>query len=168
VRIAQLVELAQYLQNPLIRDEPVVIAGDFNFEPDSLEYAFMTKILGLSDGFKDFHSDHKCTHCRNNKYSMTSKSRWLDYIFYRSGTRHNLSVSDSRFIFAGNGHGPVVSDHYGLKTTFVLTEASSCSASLQPALGDAQLRLLEQIRQSLISGDFLEEAHQLSSLLSRH
>jgi endonuclease/exonuclease/phosphatase family metal-dependent hydrolase len=140
IRIAQLLELADFLahteslRNAQNQERAVILAGDFNFEPTSLEYGFVTSVLGFSDAFEKVHSAGFCTHCRKNKYSFAIKSRWIDYIFFRSSPSFRLNVSAAAITFAGDDRGPLVSDHFGLKASFSLEQQPLCEAVLQSVL----------------------------------
>jgi hypothetical protein len=159
VRFAQLLEIVLDRSTQTDR-RPIVISGDFNMEPLSTEYFFITTALKLRDPviekFQQYPLSY-CTYCRSNRLSWLPSDHVFDYIFYSHSAP--LKVEDFRLDLTGPGGEPY-SDHYGLRIGFAPAQARD-------------IRHLESERYFLLSTlrrmqDSLEEKYGRTSKITKN
>jgi len=89
-RVAQIIQLAASVRQV---DEPVVIAGDFNFVEDTPEYRVLAGLTGARDAAQEY-GDPLPTMLRSNEYrkriGLIRSQRRVDYLFLRDGSRIGL------------------------------------------------------------------------------
>jgi len=111
VRIAQLMEVIAWRMK--IGAVPVVLTGDFNMAPRSVERALVIYGLKVRDAVDLLWGGYPagfCTYCAVNPLGWLSEDRIFDYAFFSGPFRIrdlqvNLKTSAGRFL----------SDHYGLR-----------------------------------------------------
>ncbi len=126
IRLAQIIELGDYLRKPKIQELPLIVSGDFNATPYSLEWWLIQADLMVRDSHITVHPDYEVddfTYDSENPYSWGGKSRALDYVFYRPSNLYEISVEDS-IVFPRTYEGEYLSDHYGKKNNFKLDKSS--------------------------------------------
>ena len=120
VRITQVVQILENIERRLPLSKPLIISGDFNFKPDSAEYALLRDVSGLTDSYaasNDGYSSQTCTYCISNPNHWPGVDGVLDYIWFKSSTLTKVEPSHSFINLIGmNGIAP--SDHYGVRTYF--------------------------------------------------
>lgn len=174
-RLLQLVHYLKWLLSRTVLQDPIICAGDFNFEPDSLEFEMVQNMFRFKEPQSYLNLDYSCTiFCRDNKHSfgyiLTTLSMNLekttDYIFFKSSPKVKLVPKNFR-VFPKKYNGVFLSDHYGLKTDIQFKK------SLEPQQPINKKELEERIRQfsqtlnkvqSHLSKDFLSEHRFLNSL----
>lgn len=122
IRLAQLVELAEYIRNSSWQGFPLIISGDFNAQPYSLEWEFINKVVGAKDShllLRGRYTEKDCTYCNDNPLGWGGSSRVLDYIFIRNGHNVTMQVKTSD-IFPTKYDGQYLSDHYGRRVRLSL------------------------------------------------
>ncbi len=133
VRLAQIFELIKWRMTTL--GTPVVITGDFNMGPYSLEKALVIKALQVKD-VVDLHLREYpkgfCTYCGHNPLSWTSKDKILDYIFISDEAP--IQIRKVEVNLKGTLDFPY-SDHYGIKLTWDFVQRSPAPRDL---LAEAQ------------------------------
>lgn len=139
VRIAQIMDLIAWrMKNS---EAPIVLTGDFNMTPDSLEKSLVVHGLKVKDAVETFWGGYKsehCTYCSSNRLSWLSDDRFLDYFFY-SGP---LKITDVQINLKGSVEQPY-SDHYGVKVSWEFDDSANVSLfsegneALQKTLNDA-------------------------------
>lgn len=97
----QLLNFLNSLDSP--RRQPVIIGGDFNFEPKSSPFQKIVKKYR----YANFEG---CTYCSENKYSLSFSDKKIDHLFYST----ELNISSFKVSIEPKD----VSDHYGLKVIF--------------------------------------------------
>ncbi len=117
VRLAQIYELIKW---SLAREsqDPLVLSGDFNMAPGSLEYRFLTESLRLQDSVLQKWGQyplHFCTYCSVNPLGWLSDDRIFDYVFYSKSAP--LKPANVQVDMKGLKDAPY-SDHYGLRVDF--------------------------------------------------
>lgn len=121
VRIAQLTEWLQWLDSRLPLDHPLILTGDFNFEPTSVEYQLVTDVLALQDSVvrvKGRYSKEDCTYCSDNPLSPPgTENRVIDYVFYHPTGALRL-MPRSAEVNMKQYEGRPLSDHYGVRVQF--------------------------------------------------
>ncbi|MFN8791098.1 MAG: endonuclease/exonuclease/phosphatase family protein [Bdellovibrionales bacterium] len=111
VRIAQLLEVIRWRMK--IGAVPVVVAGDFNMAPRSVERALVIYGLKVRDAVDLLWGGYPggfCTYCAANPLGWLSEDRIFDYAFFSGPFRIRdikINLKDSA--------GRVLSDHYGLR-----------------------------------------------------
>ena len=174
-RLLQLVHYLKWLLNRAILQDPIIFAGDFNFEPDSLEFEMVQNMFRFKEPQSYLGLDYSCTtFCRDNKHSVghilskvsANYEKTTDYIFFKSSPKVKLVPKNFR-VFPKKYNGVFLSDHYGLKTDIQFKK------SLDPQQPINKKELEERIRQfsqtlnkvqSHLSTDFLSEHQLLNSL----
>lgn len=107
------------LQEFIIRhpsDNPVLITGDFNFQPEQGEYQDLNRRLPLVDVFKAKNpQDPGYTYDPNNPYleGEGSPAR-LDYIFSLKKPGMEIQTLESAVVYREPVDGMVLSDRYGV------------------------------------------------------
>ena len=135
VRLAQLIQLHQALESSHGYELPWIFTGDLNFKPYSLEWNFLTQVMGFRDSFDEVAVDkNACTYCAENMLSWDSDSRRIDYVLYRSTEQFKFKPAQASIEFKGDAEFPL-SDHYGIKIDFVYGEDTPA-----PQVGLEQLR----------------------------
>lgn len=154
IRLAQLLELGQEILSQESFSHPVVMTGDYNFPPESLEWRLLTHVFGLKDSYDSQNGPkHDCTYCSENPLSLSSRSRRIDYVFYRSSSKNDLIPLKSKIIFKAH-KGQALSDHYGVQTHFYLAERHSLDQSIQSSGKPAPIsyetieKVIELLKQS--------------------
>lgn len=124
IRVGQLVELEQWIRTRAGKGanaQAVIVSGDFNANPGTLEWRFLTSFMDLTDGFVQANGQYfktDCTYCVGNPLSWgKTKDKVLDYVFYRSGADLRLSAKMAKINLTHRG-GVFFSDHYGVRVWF--------------------------------------------------
>jgi exonuclease III len=119
IRLAQIVELGEYLNKAELKRFPLILAGDFNAQPYSLEWFLIKELLELQDSHLTSNKEYKkedATYDENNPLSWGGPSRVLDYVFYRNGEETQLKIQSSQ-VFPKVYKDQYLSDHYGKKVS---------------------------------------------------
>lgn len=149
VRLAQLVQLSKVLETDAYRDQPILWMGDFNFEEGSIEYKFVTTVLGFKDGYRQLNQGDGCTHCVSNFLSLSLKNRRIDYVFFRDGREIELLPLKAEILYTPDDLGFSISDHYGLEVSFQPRRRATCLAHLTQDRWGASNHLLSQVLKGL-------------------
>ncbi len=124
IRVAQMAELILFVwDNVKNENDPLIFTGDFNATPSSLEMRMVRDALGLRDSFADANQGYRksdCTLCLDNPHGFQRDNRVIDYVLYRAGNEKMVPVK-SIVNLRGNG-GDTLSDHYGVRTIFEITD----------------------------------------------
>ncbi|KAI6215172.1 hypothetical protein M3Y94_00354400 [Aphelenchoides besseyi] len=161
-RIAQTFELAQFIRHTAKAADFVILAGDFNIEPEDLGYSVIRHIGNLSDAWesrpnKDFNDGMTCdrpdnTYTMKSVLSQSPNGKRLDYIMYQSGNVCcQLLECTTCFTDIASPKQVNVSDHAGVRAEFELDnayprKASTCvphNNSYRPIL-DKSLSILDE------------------------
>lgn len=96
-RISQAFELAQFIRHTSRTSDFVLLAGDFNIEPEDLGYQVIRTIGNLYDAWEnrpnaEFRNGMTCDrpdNCYTAKSLLTASpnGKRLDYLMYQSGQR---------------------------------------------------------------------------------
>jgi endonuclease/exonuclease/phosphatase family metal-dependent hydrolase len=115
-RVAQMLQLAGYILDHA-DGLPLVLSGDLNAVPDSLETRILENVVLLRDSYAEFAHGYRaeCTYCADNPLSWSSENRVIDYTFLRSTPALALSAENASINFQGQKRQPL-SDHYGRRT----------------------------------------------------
>ncbi|MCB0392166.1 MAG: endonuclease/exonuclease/phosphatase family protein [Bdellovibrionales bacterium] len=155
IRLAQILELYEYMNKH--QSLPIIIAGDLNTTPRSLEWKLLTRVLKVKDSHFSVYQNYQkedCTYCHDNPLSWGGPSRVLDYVFYRSGKLVELKATESE-VYPKTFKGEHLSDHYGKKIRFQLKNKSS----FQTVKDSAGIISIEEEKQVLkaVKSLFLKE-----------
>lgn len=119
IRAAQLMQMVDYLYYRRTNSAslPMVLTGDLNATPDSLEVRMLRTLLRLRDSFLEANSSYEkiCTYCGSNPLSWSSEDRVIDFIFVRSSAKQSLQVKSSLVNLQGEQNAPL-SDHFGVRS----------------------------------------------------
>jgi hypothetical protein len=127
VRMAQMTQLLAQYDRMLPLRRPLIVTGDFNFEPAAVEYALLRDVMLLQDSYvaaNGPYSGEECTYCAVNPHHWGGGDRVIDYIWYRNA-RHKALNARHSFINLLGTPSLTPSDHYGLRTLFDLEDRSS-------------------------------------------
>jgi endonuclease/exonuclease/phosphatase family metal-dependent hydrolase len=119
IRAAQILQLIDFalFHSEKVSHLPLILTGDLNATPESLESRLLRNVLLLRDGFSEANHGYgdKCTYCGNNRYSWSKENRVIDYTLFRSSLDVELSAAQSNINLTGEKDNPL-SDHYGVRT----------------------------------------------------
>ena len=124
IRLRQLVHYLKWFLNEANLNQPIIFAGDFNFEPDSLEFEMIKYIFRFKEPQSQLNLPYHCTICLENKSLLgyigskvvkIDYERTIDYIFFRSSPKTRLTPKNFA-VFPKKYKGVFLSDHYGVKT----------------------------------------------------
>ncbi len=123
IRIAQIVQLLQEMGNNKL---PIILTGDINATPDSIEYKLLTKVGNLQDSYFERNRSYQgiCTYCGDNPLSWSSEDRVIDFIFFQPSETISLAVEKSEVNLKGADRENPLSDHFGVQSHFSWEEQS--------------------------------------------
>ena len=120
IRLDQMICLADTVRD-LHKDELLVLAGDLNAPPASLEIRYLKTMLGLTDAYEEANGTYApedCTYSADNPYAVWGQSRVLDYVFYRSPPA-GAWRSQRAAINLRQWKNRWLSDHFGVRAELV-------------------------------------------------
>ena len=103
IRLLQLVHYLKWFLNRKILQDPIIFAGDFNFEPDSLEFEMLQHVFRFEEPQSYLGLNYSCTLCEENRHYIgyqLSKAlfmdyeRTTDYVFFRSSPNMQLVIKE--------------------------------------------------------------------------
>lgn len=114
VRVAQVISIIGIIENLLESDLPIVLAGDFNAEPNSLEMRLLHYVLNAKDSL-DWSS--ACTYCVSNPnyIGLDFNNRRIDYILGVPSATYEINFVSSE-IAPKKRYGFHLSDHFGIRS----------------------------------------------------
>lgn len=149
IRIAQIVQLLQTIGQQQ-EDLPIILTGDLNATPESLEYQLLTVVGGLQDSYFLKNRSYKdvCTYCGSNPLSWSSDDRVIDYVFYQDSSSLALEVEKSKINLQGRDEYSPLSDHFGIQTHFRWAEKSREKGNNFAAAADVILAIANELEDS--------------------
>lgn len=120
IRVAQIIQLIQSVIKQMPLPGALLVSGDFNAKPDSIEMALMRDVLLLRDTQLEFRGGSYgdiCTYCQNNPLAWDKDSRVIDYVLVRSSPGMSFRIIESK-VNLQDYKGITLSDHYGMRTDF--------------------------------------------------
>jgi hypothetical protein len=126
VRIAQIVQILEafYKKQPL--ESPLLITGDFNFQPSSVEYNLLQSVTRMTDAYvanNGPYASNICTYCESNIHHWPGPNGVLDYIWSRR-SQHRTVIHSQTFMNLHGLNGVTPSDHFGLRSHIQMPESS--------------------------------------------
>lgn len=120
IRLTQILDLLEWRMSH--NQNKLIMSGDYNFDPGSLERYFLTYLMGVHDSYEATHKQYSkmfCTYCSINPRSWLNDDHVFDYIFYSniSDYKSTLLPTEVGTNLKGSPKFPL-SDHYGLKAQF--------------------------------------------------
>jgi endonuclease/exonuclease/phosphatase family metal-dependent hydrolase len=126
VRISQLDQIKQLIEQSGAPEAPLLIAGDFNFSADSESYSRMIQDWSVTDTWLETHSfdDPGITYDSfENSYARDYARKTheapmrarIDFVLHRDSKKGRIRGLGSRVIF---NEEPFYSDHYGVLASF--------------------------------------------------
>ncbi len=120
VRILQIIDLLNWRVQD--QAQPLILTGDFNFDPNSFEHSFIMKILDLDDTMLVVRGQYPadfCSYCASNPLGWLSDNHTFDYVFFSHIASGENGWVPKNIHLALTGDGQPLSDHYGLKVEFL-------------------------------------------------
>lgn len=122
LRLAQIFDILEWRLRHA--DRKMVLTGDFNSDPDSLEHALVTTLLLTEDAYQSANSGYPpgtCTYCSENPRSWLPSDHVFDYVYFSNvgATSSSLVARDATINLRGSSRD-TLSDHYGLRINFEL------------------------------------------------
>lgn len=119
IRIMQIIDLFHWRLTD--KNRALILNGDFNSEPSSLEYRLVKALLDVEDSRIEVYGKYTpdvCTYCENNPRSWLSGDHVFDYIFlsYPRPSRFGWKALKSEVVLKGTQFP--LSDHYGVRADF--------------------------------------------------
>ena len=149
-RVSQLLLYLKRLLENSYSDQVIIIAGgDFNFDPSSIEFRMMTKLLQFKDPYEQIRKNRECTHlCKDGGYNFLNfflGEGIKDYIFFRSSSQIDFEPQDI-FIFPKDYNDVFLSDHFGLRAIFHLENSfeNHFNSSISSKLLDKRVKDFSQ------------------------
>jgi len=147
-RLSQVWELARFVQMTTAHDDSslVLVTGDFNCGPHSLEYQVFLKVSNLVDAYTFLHMDEGYTH----EDLGDGKPKKLDYIFFNKNKRWNLRTTEVTL----KNHVKFYSDHFGILAHFQLLEdgKKEIQSGNSPTMQSSSDSILFQVHKRIIDG----------------
>lgn len=119
VRLTQILDILSWRQDHL--DKKVILSGDFNASPDSLEIQVLRLLLGFDDVMREHlggdYPEGFCTYCRENKLSWNFQDKIFDYVFlsnYGRSSKSQFMIENAAINMQGTAQQRL-SDHYGVR-----------------------------------------------------
>lgn len=122
IRLSQTRQLIAHIKENTREDTHLILAGDFNFERNSLEFSTLKELIdhGATLLGENNASDLKlkgsgvnpCTYCSENSLYLGGGDREIDYVFF--GKSSKVILRDY-LIEPKKVSGKFISDHYGVK-----------------------------------------------------
>ncbi len=144
--------LKRILHQPDWWDTLLIVGGDLNFSPESLEFNMMKHLLRLKDPYEEINKKRFCTHwCEDSSYDILNTlfgGQVRDYILFKPSSRMSIHPVDID-VFPKKYNGINLSDHYGLRAFFNFTPVSQAknnhNNSLEEKVADFK-RVLNNIK----------------------
>ena len=113
--------LERILHQPDWWDTLLIVGGDLNFSPESLEFNMMEHLLRLKDPYEEINKERFCTHwCEDSSYDILNTlfgGQVRDYILFKPSSRMSIHPVDID-VFPKKYNGINLSDHYGVRAVF--------------------------------------------------
>ena len=113
--------LERILHRPDWWDTLLIVGGDLNFSPGSLEFNMMKYLLRLQDPYEKINKERFCTHwCEDSDYEVLNTlfgGQVRDYILFKPSSKVHIYPVDID-VFPKKHNGIDLSDHYGVRAFF--------------------------------------------------
>ena len=135
-RLQSLLFHLRWIINNVEDHSPMIIAGDFNFEPDGLEFDIVKYMFRFIDPYEKMKKERHCTYsCKDSGYNVRSfflGDRVLDHIFFKPSSNMVITPQDIE-VFPRQYNGKSLSDHYGVRALLNIEEKHDVSdVQLEP------------------------------------
>ena len=177
IRLLQLIHYLKWFLNKTTLQDPIILGGDFNFEPDSLEFEMLQNMFRFEEPQTYLGLNYSCTICEENKFYigynlskllLMDYEKTTDYIFLKSSPRVAVVVTTFN-VFPKKYNGIFISDHYGLRVDITFRD----NQEAQKLISEEELekrkwkffKTLDKVQSKLDRG-FSSEHQFLSSLRS--
>ncbi len=133
VRLTQILDMVQWRLKH--QNEKLLLTGDLNADPGSVEHRLVKYVLGMSDSLElHMNGYHRsiCTYCTGNPRGWMFSNHVFDYIFFSNvgDSSSTLKVLSSQINMRGTPRRPL-SDHFGVRTQFAIDPVKSEITSAQ-------------------------------------
>lgn len=133
---SNLYEAARFI-NAYADDNPTILCGDLNTQPDQTGYRIITTLANLADAYLEQHAAHPVTFSAQNPYTGHD-DQCLDYILLRNAQSSTITRCMTEHF---TGAYLAYSDHYGLLADVQPAAPISTTPDAQPVLAALQQRL---------------------------
>lgn len=106
---------------------PTILLGDFNFEPDSIEYQDLHARLKPRDAFAEKHPDkpgYTSDPSKNPRLSKNERAHRIDYLFVLPRDKWAIAIDEAEITLNQAVQGLYLSDHFGVRGRFRIAPAS--------------------------------------------
>lgn len=139
-RVAQVFELIQFIKRTN-KSDFLVVAGDLNATPESLEYSMLTGLGTLKDAYREVRSDAGYTSTCDDTGGPTQR---IDYIFHRPAGERSWTLQDCRLSMTFMKDSTrTFSDHFGVSATFT-SDPEEAAKSLNPVSSEPNRLILKK------------------------
>ncbi|MDE0151746.1 MAG: endonuclease/exonuclease/phosphatase family protein [Bdellovibrionales bacterium] len=125
-RVNQLLLYLRWILENSYLNQAIIAGGDFNFEPDSLEFRIIRSLFRFENPYEQIRKQPECTHlCEDGGYEVFNflvGEGIRDYIFFRSSPQMSFNTQDV-FAFPKHYNDTFLSDHFGLRAIFHLGDS---------------------------------------------
>lgn len=126
-RIAQSIEALQFIKSTS-KSEYVILSGDINSEPNTLEYEIITTLGDFIDSFKSFRPNEMgYTVAQSNPLNFMGLNRRIDYIFIHSDGLAYSILKSNVVLEQIPGLDLYYSDHFGITAKINFQDGSQKS-----------------------------------------
>lgn len=158
IRIMQIMDIFNW--RVLHKNQALVLSGDFNSAPNSLEHRLVRALLDVDDSYQAAHGEYPkdfCTYCEDNPMSWLSGNHVLDYVFLSKARPQRPGWKAVKNELVLTGQESPLSDHYGVKAHF---EKIGPSESPKKTRQDI-LNILSEAQAKLLISDHRQSSHYL-------
>ena len=177
VRLLQLVHYLKWFLNKTTLQDPIILAGDFNFEPDSLEFEMIQYMFRFEEPQIYLGLNYSCTICEENKFYigyglskffLMDYEKITDYVFFKSSPRAAVVVKAFN-VFPKKYNGVFISDHYGLRVDIAFRDNQEAQKLISEEEFEKRIQKFSETLnkvQSKLDRSFSSEHQFLNSLRS--
>ncbi|MCH2169718.1 endonuclease/exonuclease/phosphatase family protein [Myxococcota bacterium] len=155
-RVGQIVQMSDLIRRSV---NPVVAAGDFNFEESTAEYRILEGLTGLRDVAAELNARQATISPGNSHRTVTTPERRVDLIYCRDGADRVLRGRSCRLAFdfpiSIDGDLVSLSDHAGVLADIEVAgrgESFSLPAPVDPSCLEIAEKLLRDGREHSAQG----------------
>jgi hypothetical protein len=163
IRLMQIIDLFKWRVTQ--KNSAVVLSGDFNSEPGSLEHQLVRTLLDVEDAMLGVFEKYPagfCTYCESNPLSWLKGNHVFDYVFlsHARASRSGWKAKNVELVLKGQAEP--LSDHYGLRVDF--EGAIFDSAVVPRKTKEAVLEVLIRTETDLLVSDHKQAAEYVQLL----
>lgn len=127
IRAKQVLQIHAFIYKNSQSGNPIFVAGDFNFRPDSQLHTYLENKASLKDGHIEWiHNSDELSQEQIDGFTVDrvkngqKVQKRIDYIWFREGYRFEIQATRSGIVFKNSSSGGRLSDHLSVLTEFTL------------------------------------------------